>query len=305
MNKTVSIFGGTGFVGTAIAKKLLDKGYIVNILSRESVNRKRAKILKGTGGQFNHIKVNYDTNASIEKAIKGSDYVINLIGILYQKPKQKFEKIHGELAENLAKIAKKVGVKKFVHISALGIESSYKSSKYARSKISGERGVHLQFPHATILRPSVIFGEEDNFLNQFAAMAGKSPFLPNIGGGEAKFQPVWVEDVADSVIKVLENAHEGKVYELVGHTRYSFKQILKFILKSINKNRVLMPLPYGLAKIPAFFLELTPNPMLTMDQVELLKYDNVSEKNDMAKLGIKPSDMEDIAGKYLKKHRKK
>jgi NADH dehydrogenase len=227
--------------------------------------------------------------------------VINLAGILFESGKQSFSTVQTTGAEKLAHMARAAGVEVFIQMSALGVEKA-SGSRYASSKLMGEKAVQTAFPTATILRPSIVFGEEDNFFNQFATIAGFSPVLPLIGGGTTKFQPVYVDDVAKAIEAALSNKNmRGKIYELGGPKIYSFKEILQFITTTIYKPRCLTTLPYGLANIVGFFNELLPRPMITRDQIKLLKQDNIVSANTLtfADIGITPQNVEAIVPHYL------
>ena len=213
--KVVTVFGGTGFLGKYIIGKLAKAGYTIKVVSRRAEN---AKDLKTSGfvGQIVPVSADLAKQADIEAIIEGSYAVINCIGILYEQGKQKFDLLHAQIPEKLAQASKKLGVERFIHMSAIVNEKS--NSKYARSKINGDKAVIAAFSGATILKPSVVFGAEDNFFNFFASMANYSPVLPLIAGGTTKFQPVYVGDVADAVLKAVEKKTPGR-FEL-GGTRY-------------------------------------------------------------------------------------
>jgi NADH dehydrogenase len=227
---------------------------------------------------------------------------INLVGLLFEKKQGDFNRIHVDALKNISLTANKLKISRLIHISSLGIENSV-TSLYARTKLLGEQGLRKIFPSATIIRPSVIFGADDNFYNQFALMAKFSPFLPLIGGGKTKFQPVYVGDIAFSIIRILEDVSlNGKVFELAGDKIYDFKEILSYILKTIDKKRILLPISFSLARIIGFLAQILPKPPITPDQIELLKYDNILSGNypGLKELGIFPLTVEEIAPKYLR-----
>jgi|MDSW01.2.fsa_nt_gb uncharacterized protein YbjT (DUF2867 family) len=306
--KTAIVFGGTGFIGRQIVRELAAKGYRVKVATRVP---ERAYFLKpyGAVGQIVPVHCDYRDPQSITNVIAGCDYVVNTIGVLYQRGKAKFKKIHTELPVHIAQACQELGVAKFVHISALGCETG--RSKYAKSKAEGEAQIREIFPEAIILRPSVVFGPDDDFFNKFAELARYVPFLPLIGGGTTKFQPVYVGDVADAVMQVLETLELGegnpcgKVYELGGPDVLTFREIYKLLEKYTGKKRALMPVPYPVAKLQALFLGVLPNPLLTPDQVESLKTDNVVEDTafTLADLGIHPTSMVSILPQYLERYR--
>lgn len=300
------IFGGTGFVGRYIVRHLCQKGYVVTVVCRSP---DKAKFLKPYGkvGQVVPMAVSLQDEAGLKEVLQGASVVINCIGILFEKGKRSFENMHIKVLENIATAASAAGVKKFIHVSALGV-SNKSASKYARTKADAEQLLWRLIPTATVLRPSVIFGPEDNFLNQFANMSMISPFLPLIGGGETKFQPVFVEDVALAAMRALEGSSmEGKCYQLGGDKVYSFKEILQLITKTIGRKKLLFPIPFFLAKIMAFFAEFMPTPFLTRDQLKLLKTDNIVEKScsTFETIGITPHSLEELAPALLKRYKKR
>lgn len=294
-NKIVTVFGGTGFIGKYVVAELVKAGYTVRVITR---SLERAKNLK-TGayvGQVAPIIGDLTKPENFAELIKNSYAVINLVGLLYEKGgNQKFNLIHSQNVEKLAKAAKNMGVEKFVHISAIVPEDS--KSKYAKTKLAGEKALQTNFPNAVILKPSIVFGAEDNFFNQFARMAMFSPFLPLIGGGKTKFQPVYVEDVAKAVIAALAGASAGS-YQLGGPQILTFKEVLQLILKYTNRSRYLINIPFFVAKIIATF---TPSFILTRDQVELLKNDNVvsARSKSLKELEIQATSVESIVPNYL------
>ncbi|MAN79583.1 MAG: complex I NDUFA9 subunit family protein, partial [Magnetovibrio sp.] len=247
---------------------------------------------------------------SVAAAVRGADVVINLVGILYESGRATFQKIHVDGAANVAQAAAAAGVQRLVHVSALGADAS-SPAKYARSKAAGEAAVTAAFPKATILRPSVVFGPEDDFFNRFASMARLSPVLPVIGAaspkdGGPKFQPVYVADVADAIMAALTDAKaKGQLFELGGPTVYSFRELMQLVMAQTGRKRCLLPLPYWVADIQAAFLGLLPRPPLTLDQVQLLRRDNVvgDKAKTLKNLGITPTAAEAILPTYLMRFR--
>lgn len=301
--KIVTVFGGTGFVGSYIVEELAKTGVSIKVVSRDP---ERAMPIKtaGTAGQIVLAQANLHNEASVRRAVENSEVVINLVGILFESGKQNFTAVHSQGAELLAKAAKEAGVKRFIHMSALGIDKP-SQSKYARTKLTGEKAVHAAFPDATIIRPSVIFGHEDNFFNKFAEMASFSPFLPLIGSGKTKFQPVYVGDIAKAFAKVVSNPYTaGKTYELGGPDVYTFRELMELMLRTIHKKRLLVSVPYSIASLKAAFLELLPHPLLTRDQVQLLKVDNIVSDRSLTfkDLGITPTALESIIPNYLERY---
>lgn len=300
----VTVFGGTGFVGRYVVRELVKAGYAVQVISRHP---KRAIRTLPLGYQTRVIYRYGDISnpRSFQDYIAGSHAIINTVGILYERRKQRFSSIHAQSAERLAKMAKEAGVKHFIHISAIGADQAVHSI-YARSKGIGEKAVLAAFPEAVILRPSVIFGAEDNFINQFARMACFLPFLPLIGGGHTKFQPIYVGDVAKAVVASLDAPQlYGSILELGGPRIYTFREILHYILDYTGQRRLLLPIPWTIAKIMGFFGEFLPKPFLTRDQVRLLKSDNLvqPERDGMKALGMTPTALEMVAPSYLDRFR--
>jgi uncharacterized protein YbjT (DUF2867 family) len=241
--------------------------------------------------------------------VRGSDVVINLVGILFESGRQRFEAVQGFGAESVA-LAAAAENAVMIHISAIGADEHSRSA-YARSKAEGERLVLAATPEATILRPSVVFGPNDDFFNRFAALARMAPALPLVGGGTTRFQPVYAGDVAEAIAKaVAGQTGAGKVYELGGPEVMTFKEILRYVLATIGRRRLLVPIPFWAAKLKAFFFEFMPKPVLTRDQVELLRSDNVvsdaarAESRTLEGLGIVPRSAEAIVPSYLWRFRK-
>lgn len=303
-NKKIVVFGGSGFIGTQVVQRLADAGAQVVIPCRSAEQAKHLQPL-GDVGQVVLIQANVLDLTTIPPLLNGAYGVVNLIGILFEKGNATFEHMHTEVPKTIAAAAKEQGVERFVQISALGADND-SDSKYARTKAGGETAVKQHFAQSTILRPSIVFGPEDNFFNMFAQMAQYSPALPLIGGGKTKFQPVYVENVADAVIKgIVDASTAGKTYELAGPQVYTFKEILQFILKTTGRKRCLVPLPFGCAKFKAMFLQHLPKPPLTPDQVTLLKYDNVKAADSLGlkELGIERHSVEGIVPQYLEQYK--
>lgn len=302
--RTVTIFGGSGFVGRSIVQKLAAQGDIIRVAVRNPV---AAQFLKPLGevGQITPVHVDLSSKESLEKTIQGSDVVINLVGILFEKGSQTFEKIHVEGAKNIAQVSSKLGVPTFLHMSALGANKASRS-RYAATKARGEEMARKHFPKATIFRPSVIFGPEDAFLNRFARMALMSPFLPLIGGGKTRFQPIYVGDVADCFVKALEFPEaKGKLYELGGPSIYTFKELMVYLLETIHRKRLLLSIPFPIAKMMGRIAQWLPTPPLTADQVELLKADTVVSPQALTveDLEVFPKALQAMAPLYLASYR--
>ncbi len=300
----VTVFGGTGFVGRYLVQELVKAGYHVQVFARHVQRAARMQPL----GYQNKVIYRYGDLAnprSFQEYIPGSFAVINAVGILYERRKQRFSSVHAQYPERLAKIAKDAGVKHFIHISAIGADQAVQSV-YARSKGTGEKAVLAAFPEAIICRPSIIFGPEDNFFNKFASMASISPFLPLIGGGNTRFQPVYVADLAKAVVAAIHTpALRGRILEFGGSEILTFRQILEYILRVIGKHRILIPVPWALAKLIGLFFELLPRPLLTRDQVKLLKHDNLvqADRDGFAALNMTPTTIEMAVPSYLERFR--
>jgi NADH dehydrogenase len=261
--------------------------------------------VSGTVGQIVPVQCNIRNLESVKSVTKNSDYVVNCVGILYESGKQTFASTQFLGAKNIAIACQENQVQKLIHISALGADKN-SDSDYAKTKANAEEAVLAIMPKSTILRPSIIIGAEDNFFNMFAKIAGISPFLPLIGYGTTLFQPVYVGDVAQAVLKALQdNQTDGKTYELGGLKTYSFKELMEKLLFEIGKKRLLIGVPWGIAKINAWFLQLLPKPLLTVDQIKLLKHDNIVGKNalTLCDLGINPTDIDIILPTYLRMYR--
>ncbi len=297
----VTVVGGTGFLGRHTVSALAKAGFVVHVLSRHP--RQGAQMR--TYGDVGQIVIDYadiSKPQTLEGKLKGSYGVVNLVGVRAEHGQQNFTSLHAQGAERLAKLAKAAGAERYVHISALGVETAV-NSKYARTKLLGERATCSAMPQTTVLRPSVLFGPEDDFFNKFARMACYSPVLPLIGGGKTKFQPAYVGDVASAITKALTTpAMIGKTYELGGPEVLTFKQILEFVCRTTNRHPGLVDIPFRLAKVMGSVMELSPcTPPLTRDQVRLLKYDNIvsGQALNFSHLGIAPASIEAVVPAYL------
>jgi uncharacterized protein YbjT (DUF2867 family) len=316
----VTVFGGSGFIGRHLVQRLAASGASVRVAVRDPI---AANFLKTMGdvGQVTPIYVDVHNDASVANALTGSHAVVNLIGILYERGTQQFDTIHCDGAARIAREAKSAGVERLIHMSALGA-STTSPSRYAWSKAAGEIAVREAFPESVIFRPSVVFGPHDEFFNLFAALARLSPVLPVFGcplptfkdgavdiygDGGVKFQPVYAGDVADALMKcVTDSATTGQTYELGGPVIYSFKALMELILEATDRKCLLAPTPYFVASLQAFFLQFMPKPLLTPDQVTLLRSDNVVSGSTptLADLGVNATAAEVILPTYLDKFRR-
>jgi NADH dehydrogenase len=304
-SRLVTVFGGTGFLGRHTVRALAKAGWRIKVAARRPARGFFLRPL-GTVGQIDFVKCDVSDADSVAAALAGSDAVVNLCGILFQRG-QTFEDIQADGPANVGAAAAKAGVEAVVHVSAIGADSE-SASEYAATKAEGETRLREVFPAATIFRPSIVFGPEDGFFNRFAEMARFLPVLPLIGGGKTLFQPVFVGDVAAAIVAALDSeAMRGRTYELGGPTVYSFKQLMQLILSETDRSRILLPVPFGIAAIKAFFLQFLPNPPLTPDQVKLLRHDNVvaPQALGLADLGIVPTTVEAEVPAYLWRYRPK
>ena len=303
--KVAMVFGGSGFVGRYMVKRLAQRGYVVRVGVRDP---DRATFLKPMGnlGQIVPMAASVRDDASVAALVAGAEVVVNCVGILYETGSQTFQALHAEAPGRIGRAAAAAGVRHVVHVSAIGADAA-SPSVYARTKAEGEAALRAAFPAAVVLRPSIVFGPEDNFFNQFAALAQVLPALPVFGGGRTRFQPVYVGDVADAAMAALDRVEAaGKTYELGGPKIYTFREILEFILRTTGRKRFLVSIPYSVGALQARLLELLPKPLLTRDQLLLLQRDNVVSPGalTLADLGIAPKAVEAIVPTYLARFRR-
>ena len=302
--KIIAIFGAGGFLGKHIMRELTKLDYRVKVATRNPYLKGYLKPL-GNPGQIELFKTNIFDTQDVKKVLNNCHLVINLVGILYETQKQKFNHIHVQFPYLLSNLCKEFGIKNLVHVSALGVKEN-NLSKYMQSKLQGEKNIQDIFKQSVILRPSVVFGPEDKFFNTFASIAQFSPVLPLIGGGKTKFAPIYVGDIAKTIVKVLElNNSKPKIYELGGPENYSFKELMKILLSEIKKKRFLIPIPFSVAKFQSYFLQMMPNPILTPDQVDMLKYNNIvsGAYPTLKDLGITGTPIQSILPKYIYRFR--
>ncbi len=300
-----TVFGGSGFLGRYVVKRLAAAGYVVRVAVRDTES---AMFLKPMGavGQVVLLHASVTSDADVARAVDGADVVVNLVGILAESRKGDFQRVHAEGAGRVAKAAAAAGVRRLVQVSAIGALPSARSL-YASSKGLGEQAVRAAFPTATILRPSVVFGPEDQFFNRFGAMAAMSPMIPVIAGS-SKFQPVYAGDVADAVMAALSRADAlGRVYELGGPKVWTFREILAWIVQETKRHSRLVSMPVAIANLQASFFEKLPGrfKLLTRDQVLLLGQDNVVSAGmpGLAELGVQPTPVELVVPAYLQRFR--
>ena len=303
-NQQIAVFGAGGFLGRHLIRELTKLDYRVKIATRNPFLKGYLRPL-GNPGQIELIKTNIFNVEDVKQVLKNCDYAINLVGILYETRKQKFIQIHSHFPYLLSNLCNEIGIKNLIHVSALGVKEKH-SSQYIQSKFQGEKNIQNFFKSSVILRPSLIFGPEDKFFNTFASYARIFPALPLIGGGKTKFAPIYCVDVGKAIVKALELKNtEPKIYELGGPENYSFRELIEILLGEIKKKRFLVNIPFNIAKFQSYFLQMLPNPILTMDQVELLKYDNIisGEHPTLKDLGIQGKTIHSILPEYIYRFR--
>jgi len=308
LDQLITVFGGSGFLGRHVVRALAKRGYRIRVAVRRPDLATHLQPL-GRVGQIHAVQANLRYPGSVAAAVRDSHVVINLVGILFERGRQQFDTVQAMGAEAVALAASAHGAR-LIHVSAIGA-NEHSTSAYARSKAKGEKLVLAAVPGATILRPSILFGPEDDFFNKFASIARFAPALPLIGGGATRFQPVYVADVADAIVKAVEGATApGAIYELGGPKVFTFKELMEFVLATVQRKRLLVPVPYFAARIKAAFLQFMPKPLLTPDQVELLRSDCVVSSEaathnlTLAGLGIAQHSIEAIVPTYLWRFRK-
>lgn len=302
----IVVFGGSGFIGKQLVRTLAKRGKRVRVPMRRPHLGQDLRVL-GDVGQIQLVQANIRYPVSFDAALEGADAVVNLTGVLYERGQQSFRAIHDEGAGALAEAAKANGITRFVQMSALGAGVS--NARYAKTKLAGEEAVRAALPEAIVVRPSLVFGADDNFFNRFADMAKFAPALPLIGGGKTKFQPIYVNDLAAAIANALDlPAARGKTFELGGPRTYTFKELMQFITHEIERPRPLVPLPFfaaapaGMLLDVAFKLWPFAGPPLTGDQVALLRRDNVVSDGaaTVADLGVtRLETVEAVVPSYL------
>jgi len=305
MTSLVTVFGGSGFLGRYVVRALARAGHRIRVGVRHP---NLANFLPPMGhvGQIQIVRLDVADAAAVRSAMRGANAAVNLVGILYESGRQTFTRVHADAAGHIAVAAKAEGLRALVHVSAIGA-SAQSHALYAQTKAQGEARLRDAYPAAAILRPSIVFGPEDKFFNRFAALARAAPALPLIGGGRTRFQPVYVCDVADAIVRCVDDiATAARTYELGGPRVYTFKELLQLVLAETKRRRLLVPVPFPLAMLQASILGLLPNPLLTRDQVRLLRHDNVvsAGARTFGDLGISPDAVEAIVPAYLWRFRR-
>ena len=311
VGQLITIYGGSGFVGRNVVRVLAQQGYRIRIAVRRPHLAGHLQPL-GDVGQIHAVQANLRDKASVERAAIGADAIINLVGILYESGKQRFETIQHFGARTVAEAAKNQGIARYIQFSAIGADTRSKSH-YGRSKARGEIDVLNQVKSAIVVRPSIVFGPEDDFFNRFAAMASISPALPLISGGRTKLQPVYVVDVAKAVAALAAGKGEpGATYELGGPAVYSFRELMQMVLDYTGRHRMMLSIPSPVAKLLALLAKPLPGPPpITIDQINSLKSDNIVSReaieagHTLAGLGITPQRVEAIVPGYLEQYRRR
>lgn len=308
-DRIVVVIGGSGFVGRHMVQALARRGYRVRVAVRRPDLANHLQPL-GFPGQIMPVQANLRFPELLARASASAFAVINLVGILYERGRQTFQAIHVDGVAAAAQAARTAGAERFIQVSAIGADPASRSA-YARSKAAGEAAALEAFPGATVICPAIVFGPEDSFFNRFAAMAVWSPALPLIGGGRSRFQPVYAGDVGEAVVRLFERGTTaGQVFELGGPEILTFRQLMEFVLRTIGRRRLLLPVPWWLATVQGAALGLLPSPLLTVDQVRLLRRDTVvspaagSDKRTLEGLGIVPEGIETLVPAYLYRFRR-
>jgi NADH dehydrogenase len=304
----ITVYGGSGFLGRHVVRALAKRDYRIRVAVRRPELANHLQPL-GRVGQIHAVQANLRNGPSVEAAARDAHVLVNLVGVLFERGRQRFGAVHNYGAEQVALAASAHGAR-MVHVSAIGADENSRSL-YARSKAAAERLVLAAKPDAVIMRPSILFGPEDDFFNRFASLARLSPVLPLIGGGLTRFQPAFVGDVAIAIANAVDgNVLGGTLYELGGPEVRTFKQLMQYVLATVERKRLLVPVPFFAARLKAAFLQYMPKPLLTPDQVELLRVDNVvsdaatAEGRTLQGLGIEPEPIEAIVPSYLWRFRK-
>ncbi len=298
-----TVFGGSGFIGRYVVKRLVAEGHLVRVAVRDT---EAALFLKPMGavGQVVPLHAPAEDAAAAARAVAGADFAVNLVGILAEAQPGDFARAHVAAARTVAEAARTAGVRRLVHLSALGAEAGH-PALYASTKAEGEAAVRAAFPDATVLRPSVVFGPEDRFFNLFATLAQRLPVMP-LFSGATRFQPVYVADVADAVLASLHRGDAaGRTYALGGPRVMSMREVVDYVLAETRRRRCVLAVPPGIAALKAAVLERLPGKPLTRDQLKLMARDNVVAPDvpGLAELGIAPTPIEAVVPAYLRRYR--
>jgi len=285
IGKNILVFGGSGQIGRHLIRRLTNNNHLVTVATRNLHTKGSILKTQGNPGYIQIVETNIFEEEKLYNLIKDKDVCINLIGILYESKKNTFKNIHVNFSNIISRISKEQKLEQFIHISALGIEKA-KDSQYALSKLEGEMKIIKNFPEATILRPSIIYSIDDNFTTNLMSLLNLMPFFPIYYNGKTKFSPLHVSDMSQIILSIIEKNICSEIIECVGPEEISFKQILEKLLFSIDRKKILIPFPLVIAKLLAFFLEKFPKPLLTRDQLNLLKYDNVLSGNRKSNIDI-------------------
>lgn len=308
MQNLVTVFGGSGFVGTQVVRQLAKAGWRIRVAVRNP-SLGYAMRLHGDVGQIDVVQANIRDRDSVARALEGAAASVNLVGVLYEAGRQGFQAVHVDGARTVAEVAAAEGVTRVVQMSALGAAAD-SASKYARTKAEGEAAVRQVRPDAVVVRPSIVFGPEDGFFNKFASMAQVSPVLPLIGGGTTRFQPVFVGDVGKAIARmVTDSAAAGQTYELGGQAVFTFRELMQLMLAETGQRRLLLPVPFGVAGMLGSLgdvMAMVLPPPVTSDQVKLLRSDNVVSGSlpGLPELGITPTTLEAVLPTYLYRYRR-
>jgi NADH dehydrogenase len=308
--RLVTVFGGSGFIGRHVVRALAQRGHRIRVAVRRPDLAGHLQPL-GAVGQIKAIQANLRYRWSVDRAVEGADGVVNLVGILFEAGRQSFDAVQAFGPRAIGEAARAAGISDVVHISAIGADRP-STIAYLRSKQEGEEGIRAVAPEAVIMRPSIAFGPEDSFFNRFAAIARLSPVLPLFGGGHTLFQPVFAGDVGEAIARAIDGkALRGTVYELGGPEVLSFRQCMELMLQVTQRRRILLPIPFGAAKIMGRVGQHLPGTPLTADQVRMLQFDNVvsaeagDEGRTLQGLGIEPTAMEVVLPTYLTRFRER
>ena len=296
--KKILVFGASGAIGRNLIRKLAKNNFIITAVTRNLHQKGYILKTQANAGYINIVEASIFDEQKLKNLISKNDICINLVGILFEK-KQTFNQIHALFPLQLSNACNELRIKKLISISALGVKEGH-TSKYMQSKLQGEKNIRNIFKQSVILRPSLILGPNCSFFNTFGSLAQYSPIIPLVGSGKTKFAPIYIENVCEAIVKSLEiDNFEPKIYELGGPANYSFKELIEILLREIKKKRILISIPFSMAKFQSYFLQLMPNPLLTPDMVENLKFNNIltGQNPTLKDLGVDPTDLKNFLPK--------